>query len=323
MPHHAPAHALALLAASLALTGPDRAAAATITFLQETAQGGFTSSEVGQEEFDRFYRSLDNDWFASRSLLEVDIDGRTTFVTVNNTPDDRYWINRSFDFVSCDGSVRIACDGSVIPAEAIALTLAVTKNPSISMGWTLTGSNPQRSVIAASVIAGLNPFAPDALLIGSFEAAMSLELQGPTLQAPDPEFEIRRDGELSFFAGRLGFDADLTPVTVIGTATDGFGDPVDPGGPLAIPAGTPGTPETFTRLTPCQLFCDQKAVRFALDAPGVPNQYLPDGKRVVAGSVTFSFDLAPPPPPIPLPAAGWLLLGGLGALALCARRRPA
>lgn len=39
--------------------------------------------------------------------------------------------------------------------------------------------------------------------------------------------------------------------------------------------------------------------------------------------LTIRYDGPPPPPPIPLPAAGWLLLGGLGALAAVRRRKRA
>lgn len=190
------------------------------------------------------------------------------------------------------------------------------------MGWTLTGNSPNLCNWATGVVGGANPFPEDALLIGSFRAQMSHSVIGPPAEESDPEFAILRQGALSLFAGRLGDKGTTDATSVSGTESDRFGDPVVPGSPLVIPPGPPGLPETFRRIPgiDCVSICDPSEAAFRLVAPGVPDRYLPDGKRVVAGHLTFTYDLAPP---IPLPAAGWRLLGGLAALGLVARRRPA
>ena len=79
-----------LSVAALTLTGPDRAAAATVTFLQEGADlGHFTSNRPGEAGLDEFLEGLDNHSCASRSLIEVSTGGHITFITLNNTPNDK------------------------------------------------------------------------------------------------------------------------------------------------------------------------------------------------------------------------------------------
>lgn len=87
MSHRTAAYTLAVLVAALTLTGPDRAAAATVTLLQEGSDlGRLTSNRLGEADLDEFLEGLDNDWFASRSLIEVSTGGHIPFITLNKTP---------------------------------------------------------------------------------------------------------------------------------------------------------------------------------------------------------------------------------------------
>lgn len=48
----------------------------------------------------------------------------------------------------------------------------------------------------------------------------------------------------------------------------------------------------------------------------------PDGFNSGINDIDYSYDLIPPPPaPVPLPAAGWVMMAGLGGLAALRRRR--
>ena len=64
--------------------------------LQEGADlGRFTSNRPGEADLDEFLEGLDNHSCASRSLIEVSTGGHITFITLNNTPNDKeYWVNR-------------------------------------------------------------------------------------------------------------------------------------------------------------------------------------------------------------------------------------
>ncbi len=307
-----PAFVLALLVTSLSLASTAAAATLTPRALSPDELDLLTTENPTDGEL----RNI-NFWFLENTLVEVATSGFTSLIAVANNESDSHWINGSIQI--CDGSVAdnpFACDGSV---RLLELTLAITKNPSVFAGVILehTSSNPYNLAIAA--VGGLNPFDPDALLAGTFMAELDLDIRG----ADGDGLAVTRLTDDAYFRGRLGVDEDATPVSVLGTETDGFGDPVGVGlaNRLEVPAGTPGTPATFTRIADCLFYCDQSMAAIRFTAPGAPSSAFANPTVVVSSSVTFTYELAPPPAPIPLPAAVWLLLGGLGALAALGRRR--
>ena len=214
--------------------------------------------------------------------------------------------------------MQIKCDGSV--REKLTLSLAISVPPSVSVGWALTGNSPNPSNSAIGVVGGTNPFPEDALLIGGFQAQMSLPVIGPHAEESDPAFAILRQGDLSFFAGRFGDDRTVSATSVIGTESDDFGNPVIPDAPLVIPKALrdrPGPSDASPGSTVCPS---------ATAARPPPASWRRACRPTTFGTASESWPDTGlhlrPRAPDPLPAAGWCLLGGLAVPGLVARRRP-
>lgn len=336
------AYALALLTSALALNGPAQAEE-TDNYLRLLTGGDvrdiFASDDGGREYFSNF------------SLLEIsyaDLDAndqpqaKSQYVEIrNNTnPDLNLRLDRDVYAVICDGSVKsvqvfssptsVSCDGSVRELE---LTIAGTINPSITFSGTLTDTklngDPYFGVIVTTGLAG---FAPGTWLEGVFDDSLIFPQQvvenpfgGPLLPVDDPLFNPIANVTVRDLQEAFGVDQDYY---FFGLVDLGFGSPFDDAllrrtvsGDDLIPQGEERTSFDLFGAQPFQCpSCTLISAGVGFASPGRGGGETYAGTRTSFGT-TFRIYEAPPPAVIPLPAAGWLLLGGLGALGLAARRR--
>lgn len=203
----------------------------------------------------------------------------------------------SLTFVACDGSVRIvqlnACDGSVLPAEIVDVAFAGSVFPFVQLTMLLTDIGAP-SVFWAAVLVGIPTITglADWKLDGELELAPFRAAPGAVTPAPGSDYFTGLVLGAPVPGASLG-DTPLTP------------DPLDP---------------VFQAFGPVTGTFDCDAVggcaSFGLLA-GFTG--LGSGQTT---RITGSFDLDPATTvPVPTPAAGLMLLAGLGGLGALYRRR--
>lgn len=220
------------------------------------------------------------------------------------------------NLVACDGSVRLAteaCDGSV-RVEEIAIDISATRNPGTSVGVGLVGDSPDFEITVAFVSGWVLADGPyDLTLQGQFELERLRDKPGfdggVITLTPSPVYPLMPD---FLTGGRFGTEFAI----VHGTGPHVLGDGMDDtfaSGPLltggeALLVGQvlclSGSCTTVDAIVSMRVLNPGEALRRA---------------RVDAQMTWEPGTLAP----IPLPAAGWMLLAGLGALGTLARRRAA
>jgi len=271
--------------------------------------------------------------FDAHTLLALTFNGSDTYFRIDNnrSEDGRLRLDRSMEFIVCDGSVRVAsgiasqCDGSVTPQPqgVLQLSLSATFNPSVSMAgiyWDKTATGNQNFGLVAG--AGLS-FGPGTTMEGLFtlgdirvdQMASQTEVISPLLDpvqsiavrtaVPDRNFYLigQVDGDIIHTSAK-----DDTPIAQ--------GDSRD------FTPDTPSAPYT------CQ-FCTTFYAGLGFASPGQGGLRDPDTGAAIFGTrtqfaVTFKVNEVPPSAAIPLPASLPLLLGGIGLLGWAgARRRKA
>ena len=317
------AYALALLTSTLALNGPLQADTVVPSWITEI------DNPEALGDFNQY------------TLLSLTFGGATTHFRVENNGSeaDNLRLRHSFDFIVCDGSVRVAsgldvqCDGSVMPQGYLQLAMSATFNPSITMNgvyWdTSLNGNSNFGLVAGT---GLSLTA-GTLMEGVFEfgsvtvdrmATQELEIQNP--ENPDA-ITVRDLAWLGvdrefYLIGQV--DGDIIHTSARPPHPDA--DPILQGTSRDFTPDTPSLPYTCT-------FCTMFYTGLGFASPGrggdtgvtdpVTGELIQIYGTRTQFTVTFRVREPTPTAPIPLPAAGWLLLGGLGALGLAARRRRA
>ncbi|EKE43075.1 hypothetical protein OCGS_2666 [Oceaniovalibus guishaninsula JLT2003] len=208
----------------------------------------------------------------------------------------------------------------ILAAGVAALALAV---PAGAATFTFAGT------VSGSPGPAAMPDAPDFPPLG---AAGSVTL---FIDDSDPSLDILDALDMAFFAGvsvsvpgYVAGSADYNPFEPARVSRTGFGfsaygptDVFDPGAWTFLSQGLNGIGVTFPTLASAPGTVGELVA--ALSQPGVTGRAFAEAEREGGGGfyTTFVSFPAAPPAVVPLPAAGWLLIGGLGALAAL-RRRP-
>lgn len=216
-----------------------------------------------------------------------------------------------FNFVTCDGSVRegVACDGSVIPSDSISIVVAASSNPGQTVSVTVTSFSESLG-LAIYFLSGF----------GSTVPAYDLSLQGAygvaCINADGAAIECRGDVTVGALPTTLDLENDLLAGQIEGAFAVRHGsDPIMllAGASQTSGAITSGGEEMSFGHFVCPVSgCINRAsvISFLIDNPS-------GAYYQVALTSTLTFE----PSVIPLPAAGWLLITGIGALAALRRRR--
>ncbi len=344
------AHRLALLAAALALAGPGPALAQTLT--PERLVGLTDLADIEAVLGDGSVRQilgnpdLAEAFFDRFTLLEISHAGvgdtgpqaEIRFFAVENNTSlaDGIRLDRRLEAVLCDGSVRLAglgagaCDDRVTPVPMLeTLSIQGTLNPSIVMAGTYNdyslNGDPFFGVVATTGL-GIPGFEPGSWLEGLFELTSIFPNQ---LYRGAEGFFV--DGPFDPILDVTVRDPTLRDYYIFGMVDLGlFPDPDDAILRRTVSGDTPiaqGEHRTdFVSLPSAPFQCitcttGSAGVGFVSPGRGGDESVNFSGTRTEF-AVTFRVREAPPTV-IPLPAAGWLLLAGIGALAALGRRRAA
>lgn len=346
---------LALLVAALALSAPERAAAEAGPISSEDIRNLADLSDIEAVLGDGSVREilaspeLGALFFEKFTMLEISYEGvgdgpqaEISFFAVENNTSlaDNRRLDRQIEALNCDGSVRLAhvgagaCDGSVMPVPVLeTLSIQGTINPSITMSGVLTDNSldgdSNFGIIASMGLAG---FDPGTWLEGVLEMSSIFPQQvavdpftgNPEPVGPfDPILDVAVRGEV------LGVNRDFYLLGLVDFGIGGFTTVEDAmlrrsiSDDSAIPQGMN---RTFFELLGADPFqcpqCTTLSAGLGFASPGRGGVEDPGytGTRTSFGT-TFRVYEVPGPAVIPLPAAGWLLLGGLGMLAALGRRR--
>jgi len=302
--------AVPLLAGAMALGG-GTAGASTIS-LDKAFPIGVAGARVEVSIGGENYGHLD---LIARSVINPD--------TGSLSEDLRPQEFRVYACVSGDGSVRELrereCDGSVnIEREMIDVVLSATANPTSTVGVTSVGNSGLLDIAVGFVQAWMLPFYPaDVLLMGTYE----LEFVQRPADALVPLTLMPIPGHPGLDDNLLGLRPDYTGDAVVTHGADLYSlffntdllAPQKETGDITSDFGTLLSTLGQNACMPdsCQPGVFVLAVR--IDNPGGVER-----RAKVLATATYSPGTLGV---IPLPAAGWLLLSGLGALGLLRRRR--